>query len=141
MKTFFKINGISILYALMLLIPIELLINVSRIGRIMGWNLNTVWKVIGISAVVSFILLSSIIFYLTKKGLNNRKASFWSVLLWIPYHILFIFIIASLFPIKNPADEGGPGDGIIILGLIFIYPFIVFVLNAFSVYSSAPENK
>ncbi|WP_404328600.1 hypothetical protein [Mesobacillus maritimus] len=141
MKTFFKINGISILYALMLLIPIELLLNVLRISRITGWNLNVVWMVMGISAVVSFILLSSIIFYFTKKLLNNRKSSFWSVLLWLPYHILFIFIFASLFPVTNPADEGGPGDGIIILGFLFFYPFIVFVLNSFSAYTSAPENK
>lgn len=77
----------------------------------------------------------------SKKWLNNRTSSFWSVLQWLPYHILFIFIIASLFPVTNPANEGGPSDGIIILGLLFFYPFIVFVLNAFSVYSSAPENK
>ncbi|MBY0095739.1 hypothetical protein [Mesobacillus maritimus] len=141
MRTFLKVNMISIMYALMLLIPIELVINVSRIGRITGWNLNVVWKLVGMSAFVSFILLSSINFYLTKKWLNKRKSSFWSLLLWLPYHILFIFIIASLFPVTNPADEGGPGDGLIILGLLFIYPFFVFVLNAFSFYSSAPDNK
>ena len=59
-------------------------------------------------------------------------SSFWSVLLWFPYLILFTLIFSLLFPIIDPADQGGPGDGFIILGLLFFYPFYVLFLNIFS---------
>jgi len=136
MNTFLKLNVLSALYAVMIFIPIELYINVSRISRLTGWNFNVINIVIGVSAIVSVIFLSAIISYLTKAWMNNRKSSFWSVLLWLPYLILFIFIFASLFPITNPADKGGPGDGILILGLLIFYPLYVLLLNAFSTFIS-----
>ncbi|CAM3325015.1 hypothetical protein FITA111629_15725 [Filibacter tadaridae] len=136
MNTFWKLNVISVLYAVMIFIPIELFINVSRISRLTGWDFDVINKVIGVSAIVSVILLSAFIHYLTKAWLYNRKSSFWSVLLWLPYLILFIFIFASLFPITKPADKGGPGDGILILGCLILYPLYVLLLNAFITFTS-----
>ena len=136
MNTFWKLNVISVLYAVMVFIPMELFTNGSRISRLIGWNFNVTTIVIGISTIVSVIIFSTIIGYLTKTWMNNRKSSFWSVLLWLPYLVLFTFIFASLFPITNPADKGGPGDGLLILGLLILYPLYVLLLNAFSTFIS-----
>ena len=101
MNTFWKLNVISVLYAVMVFIPMELFTNGSRISRLIGWNFNVTTIVIGISTIVSVIIFSTIIGYLTKTWMNNRKSSFWSVLLWLPYLVLFTFIFASLFPINQ----------------------------------------
>ncbi|WOV83793.1 hypothetical protein PGH26_13050 [Sporosarcina jeotgali] len=136
MIIFWRLNVISVLYALMIFIPMELLTNGSRISRLTGWNFNVTAIVIGISTIISVIVFSIIIGYLTKTWMNNRKSSFWSVLLWLPYLVLFTFIFASLFPINNPADKGGPSDGLLILGLLILYPLYILLLNAFSTFMS-----
>ena len=134
MKIFWKLNVISVLYAVMVFIPIELLTNGSRISRLIGWDFNVTAVVIGISTIVSVIIFSIIIGYLTETWMNNRKSSFWSVLLWLPYFVLFTFIFTSLFPLNNPADKGGPGAGLLILGILILYPIYVLLLNAFSTF-------
>ncbi|MCM3757066.1 hypothetical protein M3197_06135 [Sporosarcina aquimarina] len=136
MIIFWRLNVISMLYALMVFIPMELLTNGSRITRLTGWNPNVTAIAIGKSTIISVIIFSIIIGCLTKPWMNNRKSSFWSVLLCLPYLVLFTFIFASLFPINNPADKGGPGDGLLILGLLILYPLYVLLLNAFSTFSS-----
>jgi hypothetical protein len=137
-NTFLKLNAISILYAFIIIIPIELFVNASRISRLTGSNLDEAGKVIGVVSIASVILLSALTIYTTKRWMKGRISSFWSVLLWFPYFILFTYIFASLFSITNPIDEGGPGDGFIILGLLFVYPFLVLLLNIFGIYM---DNK
>lgn len=136
MNTFWKLNVISGLYALLFFIPIELYVNVLRFSRLTGGEFKVVAKIIGGSAVTIIILLSAVIFYLTKKWMSSRKSSYWSLLLWLPYQILFILIYSSFFPITNPLDKGGPGDGLLILGLLFLHPFYILLLNTFSIFIS-----
>jgi len=76
MNTFIKINGISMLYAIMIFIPIEILVNVPRISRITGWSYDLVWMISIIGALVCFILLTLIVGYLSKRWLKNRKSSY-----------------------------------------------------------------
>ncbi|GAB4074774.1 hypothetical protein GCM10028778_22770 [Barrientosiimonas marina] len=136
MNTFWKINGISVLYALVIFIPIELFLNALRIQRLMEWELTVTGVVIGITALTLVVLISALIIVLTKKWLKHRKSSFWSVLLWLPYFVLLVFIYISLFPpIINPADQGGPGDGMIVLVLLLIYPIFIVLLNALSAFA------
>ena len=65
MNTFWKLNVISILYAFMIFIPVELFVNVSRISRLTGWNIDTVGIMIGV--IASVILLSALTIYITKR--------------------------------------------------------------------------
>ena len=140
MNTFLKLNVISILFAFIIFIPIELVVNASRMSRLTGLNIDEAGKVIGVVSIASVILLSAFTIYITKRWMKSRISSFWSILLWFPYLILFTFIFASLFPITNPVDEGGPGDGFIILGLLFFYPFFVLILNIFGIYTGNIEE-
>ncbi|WP_040285112.1 hypothetical protein [Sporosarcina koreensis] len=125
MKTFLRIQLLSPLYAVMVFLPIEMVTNLTRLSRLTGWSLNLTMMVSAIVAVLSVLILSVVIARMTKRWLNHRKASYWSVLFWLPYVILFTFLFAELFPITSPADKGGPGDGLVILGMLFLYPLYV----------------
>jgi hypothetical protein len=48
MKYFFKLNIVSILYALVVFIPLELMFNVYRISRLTNWEIGLVNILTGI---------------------------------------------------------------------------------------------
>ena len=91
MKYFIKLNVISILYALMIFVPIQLMANVYRISRRTGWNIGTVNILSSVTIVVGFIIGTILLFFLTKKWMKSRKANFWTVILWVPYFV-FLYI-------------------------------------------------
>lgn len=73
MNQFLKINGISIFYAIFLLVPTELMVNVYRISRVTGWAIDTV-NTITTSTIFVGLILGTILFYLlTKKWLGRTK--------------------------------------------------------------------
>lgn len=131
MKYFLKLNVVSILYSLMVFIPIELMANVYRITRLTNWEIGTVNILTGLTLIVEIIGGTILINFLTKKWLGWRKANFWTALLWIPYFILFIYVIASLFPITNGGDAPNPVTGLLSIGGLIIYPFYILILNFF----------
>lgn len=82
----------------MLFIAIELILNVYRISRITGWDLVVVTNV-GIAIyIMGFVFSTILLLIITKKWMEGRKANFWTLLLWFPYFVLFIFIFA-FFPL------------------------------------------
>nr|WP_295974750.1 hypothetical protein [uncultured Bacillus sp.] len=129
MKYFFKLNVVSILYALMILFPIELMANVYRISRLTGWNIGDVNTLSSITIVVVFIFDIILLFFLTKKWLKNRKANFWTVILWVPYFVLFAYIIASLFPITYGGDAPNPSTGLLAIGALMFFPIFILIIN------------
>lgn len=132
MKYFLKLNVVSILYALMAVIPIELMFNVLRISRLTGSDFDTVAKYFGLTIIVVFILGTIIIYSLTKNWLRSRKANFWTLLLWFPYFILLIYLVASFFPVTYGGDDPGPGAGLIALGGLMVFPIYILIINLVS---------
>ncbi|CRK84743.1 hypothetical protein [Neobacillus massiliamazoniensis] len=129
MKHFIKLNMVSILYALMILVPIELMANVYRISRLTGWNIGTVSRLSSVTIVVVSIFGTILLFYLTKKWLKSRKANFWTVILWIPYFVLFSYIIASQFPTTYGGDAPNPVTGLLAIGALIIFPIYILIIN------------
>ncbi|MCM3618404.1 hypothetical protein M3936_12510 [Sutcliffiella horikoshii] len=131
MNDFIKLNGISILYALMMFIPLELMVNVYRINRLTDWGIGiinaTILMIILIEAVAGTLLF----LYLIKRWLSVRKINYWSVVLWIPYFFLFVYAFAALFPITYGGDRPNPATGLIILGGLMLYPFYILFLTSF----------
>ncbi|NGP44264.1 hypothetical protein G4V62_04590 [Bacillaceae bacterium SIJ1] len=128
MKYVFKLNVMSVLYALMIFIPIELTGNVYRITRLTNIGFGTVNLLLWLTIIVGTVFL----FFLTRKWLDRRKANYWTALLWIPYVLLFMRVFVSLFPITNPGDAPNPASGLILLGGLFVYPFYILILNFFA---------
>ncbi|TFJ90672.1 hypothetical protein [Lentibacillus salicampi] len=131
MSFFGKLNVVSALYAFVLFIAIELMLNVYRIARVTGWELEIVTKA-GIAIyIIGFIFSTALFIIITKKWMEARNAIFWSTLLWVPYFVLFIFTFATLFPINNPGDEPNPGVGLLIIGALLFYPVYLLFINVF----------
>ncbi|TXL62484.1 hypothetical protein FHP05_11800 [Cerasibacillus terrae] len=139
MKYFFKLNGLSILYALMIFIPLELMINVYRISRITNWNIGTVNMLTGITIIVEFIVGTILLFFLTKKWMKGRKSSFGTAILWIPYFVLFVYILASLFPVTYEGDVPSSATGLLAIGALIAFPFYVLIVNSMGITSK--RNK
>lgn len=129
MKYLLKLNVVSILYALMIFFPLELMLNVYRISRLTNWEIGTVNILTGVTLIVEIIGGTILLFLLSKKWLNGRKGNFWSLIIWLPYFILFIYVFASLFPITYGGDTPNPVTGLIAIVGLIVYPFYILILN------------
>ena len=123
---------LSIIYALMILIPVELMVNVYRLTRLTGFEMDTVQNVSGFLTGVVVILGTIIIHFLTKKWMEGRKAAYWTAFLWFPYFLLSAFTIASLFPVTNGGGAPYPATGLVMIGALVSYPIYVLVMNFLS---------
>ncbi|SEN02173.1 hypothetical protein SAMN05192533_10875 [Mesobacillus persicus] len=141
MKYFLKLNVVSILYALMLFIPLELMLNVYRISRITNWEIGTVNILTGVTLIIEIIGGTILLVFLTKKWLGERKANFWTGILWAPYFVLFIYLFASLFPITYGGDGPNPVTGLLAIGGLIVFPFYILILNFFSMTSDGKTIK
>ena len=130
MKTFLRLNMLSALYAFVLFISIELQVNFYRIWRLTGWEGNTVNGVIAAIHIVGFIVTVLLFYFLVRKWFEGRKIGYWSVILWFPYVILFVFTFATLFPMTDRGDSAAPVTGLMIIGQLIIYPFYILVVTA-----------
>lgn len=133
MAFFLKLHVISMLYALIFFVPIELMLNVYRINRLTNWEFETINMLTGTTIIIEFVVGTILIIFLTKKWLDWQKASFWTVLLWIPYLILLVYLFAVLFPMTHGEDEPSPVTGLLAIGGLMIYPLYILILN-FSLY-------
>lgn len=129
MEYFCKLNVVSIIYALMLFVPLELIFNIYRITRLTNWEIGMVIIVICVTLIIEIIGGTILIYFLNKKWLDGRKAKFWTVILWIPYLILFIYVFALLFPMTYGGDSPNPVTGILALVGLIAYPFYILILN------------
>ena len=129
MSYFLKLNVVSILYALMVFVPLELMVNVYRISRLTTWKIGTINILTGITFIFEIIGGTILILFLTRKWLDGRKANLWTVILWVPYFVLFIYVFTSLFPITNVGDTPNPVTGLLVIAGLIVYPFYILILN------------
>ncbi len=130
MKTFLRVNTLSALYAFALFISIELQVNVYRIYRVTGWEGNVVNSMIAVIHLVGFIATLILFYFLIRKWFEGHKAGYWSVILWLPYVVLFIFIFAMLFPMTDGGDRPAPVSGLVIIGQLIVYPFYLLIITS-----------
>ena len=141
MKYFCKLNILSILYALMVFVPIELMVNVYRISRVTNWEVGTVSMLTNVTLVIEIVGGTILLLFLTKKWLGVRKANFFTAILWIPYFVLLIYIFASLFPLTNRGDTPNPVTGFFVIGGLIVYPFYILILNLFCITNKKKEMQ
>ncbi len=131
MKFFIKVNFVSLLYALLFFVEFELVINVYRISILTHLELGTVNNIIISIGILFFITFTISILILIRKWMGNRKSIFWSVLLWVPYLAVFICVFSYLLPFKNPENAPSSAAGLIIIGMIIVYPVYIAMVNLF----------
>ncbi|WP_018752260.1 hypothetical protein [Paenibacillus sanguinis] len=127
MLTFFRLNGLSALYALILFVQTELMVNVYRIERITGIiNVNIY---INLLIVIIFIAASFLCYFLTKRQFGKSKIKYFTTVLWIPYFLIFLLSFASLYPITNPQEKPLGGVGLVILITSIVFPIYIAIIN------------
>lgn len=125
MDLLLKINAFSILYAFVLFLALELGLNFYRISDLFSLSHDVVLKMVMVLYFVGLIVCSFLFFKIAKKWMEKRKASFWSIILWFPYYILF----TNLFPITDSRHEAEAGVGFAIMFAVFLYPLYLMILN------------
>ena len=129
MKYFLKLNLVSLLYSVNAIIPLELMINVYRFNRLTNWKIGTINTLIGVMMIALMISGTFLLYSLTRKCLNRRKSNFWTTILWVPYFVLLVYLLASLFPIVHGGDTPNPATGFLAIGGLIIYPFYILIVN------------
>lgn len=119
----------SILYAVLIFIPLELMLNIYRVSRLINWEIDTVIIWVSVVIIIVVVIGTILLLYLTKRWLEERKANFWTVLLWVPYFGFFIYIFANLFPVTYGGDWPSPVIGLFAIGGLIVYPIYILMIN------------
>lgn len=112
---------------------IELMVNVYRISRVTGWELVQVNKLILVFCVAAVILTSMAFPKLIRQWLGGRKTSCFSLVLWIPYFVMLVYLLSSWLPIIHPADKPNPVTGLIAMAILALYPGYLAILHLFGI--------
>ncbi|MEC0371534.1 hypothetical protein [Paenibacillus chibensis] len=136
MRTFLKLNLISMLYAITFFILTELLVNVYRLERLSGYeHMNTL--IDGVMLII-MILAPVAFYYLTQRLLRQRKSKYAAAFLWIPYYVLAIGAFALMLPLTDPQEQPLPAAGLIIIALGLLLPVLITMINvATTIHSDA----
>ncbi|MBT2288792.1 hypothetical protein J7E73_06500 [Paenibacillus albidus] len=130
LKFFGKVNGLSLLYALMLFMQVQLALNVYRISRITGWKLEKVNQWVTIAILVLFVLFSAAFVYLTNRYMQSSKKRYFTAVLWFPYFVVLVMGARSLWPMSDPGDKPAPVQGLLVIGALLVYPLYILGINA-----------
>jgi hypothetical protein len=139
MSFFIRLNTISALYALALFIAIELIINVSHISELTGWEWDHVYIVIAVINVIGLLLATLIFINLTKKWLLGSKKSYCTLILWVPYFI-FLFYFFTVFVPLNSGLVLFPRFSLLIFGSGLLFPVYILFIHVFATPISTDEG-
>ncbi|MHA6252794.1 hypothetical protein [Oceanobacillus sp. CAU 1775] len=129
---FLKLNFISIMYALILFVPIEFMLNVSSIGNLTDEQATIVNTMTIITFLVIVLGAGITMLFPTKKWFGDKKIKRWTTILWVPYFALFVYVFTKAFPTIAGVM---PTNSIIswaLIGTLIIYPFYISLVNYFS---------
>lgn len=129
---FLKLNIISILYALVLFVPVEFMLNVSNVGNLTSEQATIVNAMTIITFLVIVLGAGITIIFPTKKWFGDKKIRIWAAVLWIPYFILFLYVFTKAFPAIAGTMPTNPVISWALIGTLIIYPFYILVINFFS---------
>ncbi|WP_214791363.1 MULTISPECIES: hypothetical protein [unclassified Exiguobacterium] len=125
MAHFLKLQSISILLAVLLLVNIQLLANSGRLYLLMG---DAYMLAITMFGLVSLILFTRLII----KRVRELAPSPWNLslyVLWLPYLALFTYVWTQIVPAPGEAAWPGPAVGLLIIALTFTFPLYVFIVH------------
>lgn len=107
------------------------MLNATRMVRLTNWSSNFVYLFIILIYIISIFNIYFIAYILISKWIKIRKSNYWSILLWVPYFIILISFFAEYFPITNRGEIPPPIVGLIVIGLIILYPvFLILIITS-----------
>lgn len=125
MAHFLKLQNLSILLALTLLLNIQLLANSERLYLLMG---DAYMLAITMFGLVSLILFTRLII----KRIRQLAPSLWNLslyVLWLPYLALFTYVWTQIVPTHGEAAWPSPAVGLVIIALVLTFPLYIFIIH------------
>ena len=125
MTHFLKVQNLSILLALSLLLNIQLLANSGRIHLLTGDAYIPAITIIGLVSLVVFTRL-------IVKRIRHLAPSPWNLslyVLWLPYLALVTYVWTRIIPAPSEAAWPSPAFGLMIIALTFTFPLYVFIVH------------
>ncbi len=125
MTHFLKLQIISLLLALHLLLNVQLLANSGRLYLLIG---DGYVLVVATSVLTLLILFTRVII----KRFRRLAPSPWNLalyVLWLPYLALFTYGWTRFVPAPSEAAWPSPALGLWIIALLFTFPLYIFILH------------
>lgn len=130
MRLFVKWNGWSLFFAIILFIPAEMILNIERIVRITGLSYQVFYILDILLMIVCIILFFKSICLMQGEMIRSRLT--WLLCLsWSLYFVLMTYAMSQWFPVTRPADFPSPVLGLLLIGVLVIYPFCIVALISF----------
>lgn len=135
-----KLNGVSALYGLHFSLQIELMLEPYRLARVTGIELGQMNTIIGWAMLVILIVVSFLMYCLTNLSLGSGGVKFWTSILWLPYAVVFMYVITSLFPIADRGETPPPVMGLLVILAALLYPLYILFLNFLTYMRNETDN-
>lgn len=129
MSFFLKLNIVSLLYGLIFFICMALQLNYYRLLRLTGWTGDNLDLFLLIVQLVGLSVATIFIYKLTVTWLGHRRWIYATMILWLPYTVIFTMVFTYLFPIFDRGDMPVPVQGLILLVMLGSYPLYIAIMS------------
>ncbi|MEK5431303.1 hypothetical protein MKY88_10565 [Lysinibacillus sp. FSL R7-0073] len=129
MSFFLKLNIASLLYGLIFFLSMALQLNYYRLLRLTGWSADNLDLFLLIVQLVGFIVATIFMYKLAGTWLGHRRSVYATMILWLPYTVIFTMVFAYLFPISDQGDMPVPVQGLILLVMLGGYPLYIAIIS------------
>lgn len=140
MKAWMNRQIISYIYGVIILLPIELILNIYRFSRIAKVSISTTIMISSVLIIISTLFGLLWTYKLTAIWVKTKRQAFLPVLLWFPYFLSLMYLIATLFPMTYEGDRPNPVSGLIMIASIIIYPIVVFGFQMLGMHKKSSEE-
>ncbi len=125
-----KINIVSMLFALYVVLNIQLILNYYRISRITGLSFAITEIISLLFMAIGWGIFTIFAWKCITKYLGKRISNLLIVLLCIPYYLLFMRLFVALFPITDRGEIPPPIVGLIMSALLIFFAIYITLLIA-----------
>ncbi|QAS55833.1 hypothetical protein C7B90_18860 [Lysinibacillus fusiformis] len=129
MSFFLKLNIVSLLYGWIFFICMTLQLNYYRLLRLTGWTADNLDLFLLIVQLVGLSVATIFIYKLAVMWLGHRLWIYATMILWLPYTVIFTMVFTYLFPISDRGDMPVPVQGLILLVMLWGYPLYIAIIS------------
>ncbi|WP_446936414.1 hypothetical protein [Lysinibacillus fusiformis] len=104
-------------------------LNYYRLLRLTGWTADNLDLFLLIVQLVGLSVATIFIYKLTVMWLGHRRWIYATMILWLPYTVIFTMVFTYLFPISDRGDMPVPVQGLILLVMLWGYPLYIAIIS------------
>ncbi|MED4669665.1 hypothetical protein [Lysinibacillus fusiformis] len=104
-------------------------LNYYRLLRLTGWTADNLDLFLLIVQLVGLSVATIFIYKLAVMWLGHRLWIYATMILWLPYTVIFTMVFTYLFPISDRGDMPVPVQGLILLVMLWGYPLYIAIIS------------